>query len=266
MFRTILCHTIHWLQWMTHLLLLIFRLLLSFHPTLCRLRPASACDPILSDPLERHHRPYRRHNHQIRSSRHLLLHQMLSQWQEDPFLTHIECNTCSCISVGLTCMDLNTLSPAFRFPLRSVFRWMAMWEDESDCTILQTLISCSNTSLTQCSFLSQLQIIGFNSDLYQNMSDASTKANGLVGVALLIQVRNEVHIISRHTQTGTRFMSASWSVIKTARLMFSELFRRNWSASVQQTMWWYFFSQQLHRTAIFGGKHVLASYNLFLWF
>lgn len=37
----------------------------------------------------------------------------------------------------------------------------------------------------------QLQIIGYNSDLYQNMTDAQNRANGLVGIALLIQVRTD---------------------------------------------------------------------------
>jgi hypothetical protein len=34
----------------------------------------------------------------------------------------------------------------------------------------------------------QIQILGYNSELYQNMSEASNKPNGVVGVALLIQV------------------------------------------------------------------------------
>lgn len=37
-------------------------------------------------------------------------------------------------------------------------------------------------------FLPQIQIIGYNSDLYQTMNEASVKPNGLVGIALLVQV------------------------------------------------------------------------------
>lgn len=39
----------------------------------------------------------------------------------------------------------------------------------------------------------QLQIQGYNSDLYRNSSEASKKPNGLVSIALLIQVRHFLH-------------------------------------------------------------------------
>lgn len=50
-------------------------------------------------------------------------------------------------------------------------------------------VTRSHASLSSLPFCPQLQIIGYNSDLYQNMSDASNKANGLTAIALLIQVR-----------------------------------------------------------------------------
>lgn len=66
------------------------------------------------------------------------------------------------------------------------------------CAIIHLMSCLSFTSLPSFhrapskilrSLRLQLQIIGYNSDLYQNMSDASSKANGLAGIALLIQVR-----------------------------------------------------------------------------
>ncbi|XP_074600135.1 carbonic anhydrase-related protein 10-like isoform X2 [Brevipalpus obovatus] len=43
------------------------------------------------------------------------------------------------------------------------------------------------------SFPAELQMIGYNSDLYHNISEASNKANGLVGIALLAQVGSELN-------------------------------------------------------------------------
>lgn len=39
-------------------------------------------------------------------------------------------------------------------------------------------------------FVSQLQVLGFNSQLYANFSEALDKAYGLVGISILLQVRN----------------------------------------------------------------------------
>lgn len=49
--------------------------------------------------------------------------------------------------------------------------------------------------LTHITCSLQLQINGYNSDLYRNSSEASKKPNGLVAIALLIQVRrgNDLH-------------------------------------------------------------------------
>ncbi|XP_013790300.2 putative carbonic anhydrase-like protein 2, partial [Limulus polyphemus] len=39
-------------------------------------------------------------------------------------------------------------------------------------------------------FPAEVQILGFNSDLYENISEAVTKSQGIIGIALLVQVRN----------------------------------------------------------------------------
>ncbi|XP_076321120.1 carbonic anhydrase-related protein 10-like isoform X1 [Tachypleus tridentatus] len=43
------------------------------------------------------------------------------------------------------------------------------------------------------SFPAEVQILGFNSDLYKNISEAVTKSQGIVGMALLIQVGEETN-------------------------------------------------------------------------
>ncbi|RWS07471.1 carbonic anhydrase-related protein 10-like protein, partial [Dinothrombium tinctorium] len=48
----------------------------------------------------------------------------------------------------------------------------------------------SEHHIAKSPFPAELQIIGYNSDLYQNMSEASNKANGLVAIALLMQLGN----------------------------------------------------------------------------
>lgn len=71
------------------------------------------------------------------------------------------------------------------------------------------------------SFPLQLQMYGYNSDLYQNMSDALNKANGLAAISLLIQVSNEVPSnLSFHAQINRSnlYSSSCWkdlvSIIK----------------------------------------------------
>ncbi|RWS10676.1 putative carbonic anhydrase-like protein 2, partial [Dinothrombium tinctorium] len=51
--------------------------------------------------------------------------------------------------------------------------------------------SGSEHTLDGISFPAELQIIGYNSDLYRNTSEASRKTNGLAAIALLIQISDE---------------------------------------------------------------------------
>ncbi|XP_053201309.1 carbonic anhydrase-related protein 10-like [Panonychus citri] len=47
-------------------------------------------------------------------------------------------------------------------------------------------------------FPAELQIIGYNSDLYRNSSEASRKTNGLVGISVLIQIGDNPNLELRH--------------------------------------------------------------------
>ncbi|RWS30194.1 carbonic anhydrase-related protein 10-like protein, partial [Leptotrombidium deliense] len=48
----------------------------------------------------------------------------------------------------------------------------------------------SEHHIAKSPFPAELQIIGYNSDLYQNMSEAAHRSNGLVAIALLMQLGN----------------------------------------------------------------------------
>ena len=41
---------------------------------------------------------------------------------------------------------------------------------------------------TKCVFLLQIQVYGFNAELYHNMSEAQHKSQGLVAISLMVQV------------------------------------------------------------------------------
>lgn len=49
-----------------------------------------------------------------------------------------------------------------------------------------------------CSRVFQIQLLGFNSQLYSNFSDALNRAQGIVGVSLLLQVRKETFALRQH--------------------------------------------------------------------
>ncbi|XP_015784735.1 carbonic anhydrase-related protein 10-like [Tetranychus urticae] len=73
----------------------------------------------------------------------------------------------------------------------------------------------SEHSIGGLTFPAELQIIGYNSDLYQNISDASNKANGLVAIALLIQVGNSSNMELNHLISlvqGIRFRGQNTTV------------------------------------------------------
>ena len=79
----------------------------------------------------------------------------------------IQSRTCSCpfpsqsLQTNKTCLLTNSLLFPFVF--------------------LSCLVSFTGSA--------QLQIMGFNTDLYKNMSEASKRPHGLVSISLLIQVR-----------------------------------------------------------------------------
>ncbi|XP_076352218.1 carbonic anhydrase-related protein 10-like [Tachypleus tridentatus] len=50
----------------------------------------------------------------------------------------------------------------------------------------------SEHSVAGQTFPAEVQILGFNSDLYRNISEAETKSHGIVGIAILIQVGDEI--------------------------------------------------------------------------
>lgn len=54
--------------------------------------------------------------------------------------------------------------------------------------------------ISLCGFLLQIQVYGFNAELYHNMSEAQHKSQGLVAISLMVQV-SEFFIertLSRH--------------------------------------------------------------------
>ncbi len=74
----------------------------------------------------------------------------------------------------------------------------------------------------------QIQILGYNSELYQNMSEASNKPNGVVGIALLIQVSHS-KIFNTNIWLSIRIVDClkynmnTWQ-IKLLKLLFFRLF------------------------------------------
>lgn len=49
----------------------------------------------------------------------------------------------------------------------------------------------NNNLISEKSFLFQIQLYGYNTDLYSNMSEAQMKSQGIVGVSLMVQVSSE---------------------------------------------------------------------------
>lgn len=55
--------------------------------------------------------------------------------------------------------------------------------------IIIVILFCHSSNLTsKISFLFQIQLYGYNTDLYSNMSEAQMKSQGIVGVSLMVQV------------------------------------------------------------------------------
>ncbi|EZA57846.1 Carbonic anhydrase-related protein [Ooceraea biroi] len=75
------------------------------------------------------------------------------------------------------------------FLLRRSFARTARWNTLRDRRLLISAAENAAARFTVSSFLfSQLQIFGFNSQLYNNFSDALHRAQGIVAVSLLLQV------------------------------------------------------------------------------
>lgn len=72
--------------------------------------------------------------------------------------------------------------------------------------VCQILINSRNdfsTHLSSPAFPPQLQIFGYNSQLYQNFSDALNRAQGIVAVSVLLQVNNTFPIKKYHHTIST---------------------------------------------------------------